>query len=59
MEKTQKIIQEDARPFRKNKKSKINWTENILYKHAIKIFLKIFKEQKNQLLKKNPLCFFC
>jgi len=58
MEKTQKIIQEDARPFRKNKKSKINWTENILYKHAIKIFLKIYKNRKINFKKKSSLFFF-
>lgn len=42
----------------KTKNQKLIEQKTSYYKHAIKIFLKIFKEQKNQLLKKNPLCFF-
>jgi len=59
MEKTQKIIQEDARPFRKNKKSKINWTENILYiSMQLKSSWKFIRTEKSTFKKKSSLFFF-
>jgi len=48
------IIQEDARPFQKQQKIKIE------QKHATKnLLVKNLRTTEKSTLKKNPLCFFC